>query len=351
MPWKRVNSGSPCPVCKHGTWCTVTTDGVKAHCMRVESSSPHKDGGFYHVIGDASGGGVRERAWKPAPPPARRSHEQWAHLMSDLASGRGPNANRLGYWASYGTAAQRLGIPLRGLMAIGMLVDSRYDRLLFPMHDAQGNIIGVRTRDADHSKRSIRGSASGLFYEYGEDRAFKDAMVCEGPTDAATLCAMGFEAIGRPSCLGQEEMIAALVRHRNFGRVFIFPDNDASGSMAAAMVTRGVVRLLKALPRDVAGYVVRPPAGIKDVRDWAHAGATRATILKAIQDVVSGPGHHGSIKSSGGLSASDSGVGGPQAGCNGPARRTRSNLAATGSNPQIRATSHPDAPVPTQPHS
>src|SRR5262245_12046423 len=34
--WVRVSKPSPCPVCKSPDWCSVSTDGAVAKCMRVE---------------------------------------------------------------------------------------------------------------------------------------------------------------------------------------------------------------------------------------------------------------------------------------------------------------------------
>ena len=50
--WVRVNRRERCVVCSHGDFCTRSSDGTVAHCMRVESSLPCKGGGWIHRLSE-----------------------------------------------------------------------------------------------------------------------------------------------------------------------------------------------------------------------------------------------------------------------------------------------------------
>jgi hypothetical protein len=59
--WRRVSARSPCPICNHPDWCSVSGDNTVAKCMRVEEgawrSGTDKTGARYHlhrVAGSAS---------------------------------------------------------------------------------------------------------------------------------------------------------------------------------------------------------------------------------------------------------------------------------------------------------
>ncbi len=50
--WNRVSRRSPCPVCSKIDWCSVSTDGTVACCMRVESGRALRNGGWLHRLTD-----------------------------------------------------------------------------------------------------------------------------------------------------------------------------------------------------------------------------------------------------------------------------------------------------------
>jgi len=50
--WNRVSRRSPCPVCSKIDWCSVSTDGAVACCMRVESGRALRNGGWLHRLID-----------------------------------------------------------------------------------------------------------------------------------------------------------------------------------------------------------------------------------------------------------------------------------------------------------
>lgn len=50
--WNRVSRQSPCPICSKPDWCTVSTGGLVACCMRVESQQRLRNGGWLHRLTD-----------------------------------------------------------------------------------------------------------------------------------------------------------------------------------------------------------------------------------------------------------------------------------------------------------
>jgi len=50
--WNRVSRRTPCPVCSRPDWCGVSTDGMVACCMRVESGRALRNGGWLHRLTD-----------------------------------------------------------------------------------------------------------------------------------------------------------------------------------------------------------------------------------------------------------------------------------------------------------
>jgi len=157
-----------------------------------------------------------------------------------------------------------LGLDAEDLSWLGAAVQG--DKLLFPMYDGDGAIIGLRTRHQDGRKMAVRGSRAGLFlptiWMDGE------CVICEGPTDAAAAMALGFEPIGRPSCLGCEQHVNDAIRRLRVKRVTVCADADGPGMVGA----RRLCSVLRVPHRLVTA------GGHKDLRDWLAAGATRALV-------------------------------------------------------------------------
>jgi hypothetical protein len=90
---------------------------------------------------------------------------------------------------------------------------------------------------------AVKGSKRGLFYNFPAVPAplfirqtwggREPLLIVEGPTDAAAAIDLGYRVIGRPSCVGCEDMIAALVRQSGAGTTLIIADNDGPGQLGA----------------------------------------------------------------------------------------------------------------------
>lgn len=97
----------------------------------------------------------------------------------------------------------------------------------------------------------------------------------EGPTDLAAAMTLGLFAIGRPSCIGNEQMIIEYVKRINARRMVIICDNDDPG-------LRGAAKLQGMLP--VLSCIYVPPT--KDIREFLNRGGDRRMIESSIRDLV-----------------------------------------------------------------
>ena len=145
------------------------------------------------------------------------------------------------------------------------------------MVDADVRIRGIRLRALDGHKWSVRGGRDGVFWPAGLTFR-KPLLLSEGPTDTAALLDLGFEAVGRPSCLGGTRIVCELVLRKKPPAVIVVSDrdeNEAGQHGAESMATA----LLTYCP---SVRVIQPPKKIKDVRAWLLAGATRKNVQAVI---------------------------------------------------------------------
>ncbi len=55
MNFTRVSKAEPCPLCGKPDWCRVFSDGW-VECMRVQSGTPAKSGGWMQWVGGGERG-------------------------------------------------------------------------------------------------------------------------------------------------------------------------------------------------------------------------------------------------------------------------------------------------------
>lgn len=177
-----------CPVCQHGSWCSVKRDGSVALCRRVKGTRTKTDraGEVFHVH-PASG-----LAWTPPPAPPPQTHDRadaatrdaayraaLAHLRLDEIDAAGLRARGLS------DAAIRDGryrtLPERGRAAVARAVIrmvgedaapgvpgivwkendggrgwwslSGWSGLLIPVRDAEGRIVALKVRRREVAER------------------------------------------------------------------------------------------------------------------------------------------------------------------------------------------------------
>jgi len=282
--WHNASKSTPCPICKHTDWCTMSDDGMMAVCRRVESNKTAKSGiGWIHIIVEAP------RRYVPHPP--RRP-------VINLF-----NVSRVmdGYRSEF--AAENAGHDIfDSLIEISddlRLVAAHIDRLevgrsafneawAFPMRDGLGDVVGIRLRRYHSSdKWSVSGSKDGLFYDpdlepienvYNGVKG-REIVIVEGATDTIAGYSIGLPAVGRSSCNTGAEHIRTLCNRLRVSRVTIVADNDLYKERPGTSTRppsrwrpglEGAEKLAKDLGRTF--RIFRPPE--KDLREWLVKGLT-----------------------------------------------------------------------------
>lgn len=273
MKWHRVTRKSPCPICQHPDWCSVSEDGTLVHCMRVESDRPcrsAKVGGWFHKLSEPL-------AYVPPPKPKQKpvATKDFAPLaekcrcaLLDVPHGIQGLSKELSLSVEY------LGAGCAGW-------SGEYHGYTAPMYDGHRQIIGIQLR-TQHGKRSVPGSHGGLFWPKGVSAKGTSLLLLpEGFTSCGACFDLGYEAIGRFNCEGRIDLIQELLTQ---GRrdVVIMADHDEPhyrpdgtayypGQEGALKVARGIKPLCRTLK------IAKPPSH-KDMRDWLTAGATRTVV-------------------------------------------------------------------------
>ena len=171
--------------------------------------------------------------------------------------------------------AMTLGVDTDALQAVGCAWNGQ--AWAFPMKNESQHLIGIRLRDSSGKKWAVKGSHQGMFVPTSYPYCVDDATlyIVEGPTDLAAAMTLGLYSIGRPSCLGQEPMIAAFARQKKVRRVVIVSDNDRPGLEGA--------RKLQCTLKTRSCIWITP---CKDLREFAIAGGDSSLIESALRDMV-----------------------------------------------------------------
>ncbi len=263
--WYRVTKKRPCQLCSKPDWCTYT-EGA-ACCMRVKSEKELRNGGWLHRTGEARPYVPIRKAIENRPIDVNGI---WRHWFEET------DAHDLDVFGIV------LGVDTDALRSIGCAWAPQQKAWAFPMKDATGKVTGIRLRNEAGQKWAVKGSHQGLFIptEYPFD--FEGTLyIVEGPTDLAAALTLGLYAVGRPACLGQEQMILQYIRAQKVRRAVIVADHDEPG-------LRGAAKLQSVLP--VLSCIYVPPT--KDIREFLRLGGNRRIIEDAIKDTVWTPAAH-----------------------------------------------------------
>lgn len=263
----RVTRQRPCVICSRPDWCGVSANGAFAICMRIESEKRSRNGGYVHRLRESSdwtrGRFIRQIVFTTG----LSDGIDFARVASQYSQ-----AVCNGALAHF---ARTLGVSTDSLSRLRVGHDG--DAWTFPMTDAFGQIVGIRRRLHDGRKLSVTGGHEGLFIPV--DLPNRGTLyVCEGPTDTAALLALGFAAIGRPSCTGGIRFTIQVCRDRD---VVIVSDGDDPGRGGTFTLAR---RLRLYCPSVRA---IQPPSGIKDAREWVLRGAQAVDIMRAVNSAKS----------------------------------------------------------------
>jgi len=226
--------------------------------MRVESFRPMHNGGWFHFTGERPY--VEYRSRKKQSTPAKDLDRLYATWVAASQ-------------ARISELADRLKLDITVLLELGAAYAEPFHAYAFPMRHPSGKLAGIRLRDDAGKKWAVRGSKAGLFipFDAGKRLPWSPLFVCEGPTDTAAALSLGFFAVGRPACLGQEEMVMAVIREFHPQQIIVCYDNDRPG-------IQGANKLIQLIRRPVIRFV--PPA--KDLRQFVTLGGTKELVLSIL---------------------------------------------------------------------
>jgi hypothetical protein len=242
-------------------------------CQRVESPKPHTKGGWWHFYGDTQLSRplvIPQAKAAPKPIDIAKVTANWKPLRK------------------VGELAASLGVSTQSLQQMNVVWASQHNAWAFPMYDAEANPIGLRLRNDAAEKWAVTGSRQGIFLpNVAEDHGIKVAYLPEGPTDTAALLTMGLFAIGRPTCMSGNEIVAACLKRMGIYRAVIVADNDELkqlGPREGYPGIEGAIKLKKEL--GISSVIWMPPSPLKDARAFLNKGGTRQMIESEVNSKV-----------------------------------------------------------------
>jgi len=258
--WLRATRKRLCLICGKPDWCLIAADKSAAICQRIESDKRAGQAGWLHKLGDGYHLQHPLDRTKPLLPKRQRKQRNWPALALQ-------HFNAL---SDEGRAhlSKQLGISTATLEALQVGWSPTIPGSTWPMRDAAGKCVGIRTRDIDHQKKAISGSdGNGLFFIPAK-LSNGYLIICEGPTDAASLIDCGFgSTVGRPSCSGGNRHIVELLKRLQPSAVLLIPDSDDAGLAGFSLLANDILQS-GAIPFSRLGSIT-PANGVNDIRDWA----------------------------------------------------------------------------------
>ena len=271
-PLVRARRDRPCVICGRPNWCGASADGAIAICMRVADGSvrPSRNGGFVHVLRP------QQRPYRPVERSVRiddvgasndKSVKLFAYYLRTIREG--PKLLR--------KLAEDLRLPVAPLVRLQVGWSKNRQASAWPMRSALGELLGIRYRDRDGRKLSLRGGREGLFLPRDLGPSIDQLLLPEGGTDTAAALALGFTAVGRPSCTGGVRHVVDLVRRFGVRDVVVVADRDEPGRRGAA----SIAAVLRAYVPTV--RIIEPPSGARDLRDAVRRGLRATDLVRAIE--------------------------------------------------------------------
>jgi len=277
--WVRVSKHEPCPVCGKPDYCTRTTDGTAARCMRVESNKPFQDRngglGWVHSL---------ENPLPPLPEPKEvKKKADWTKECKAMYSHKKAHAKRCALAESLSVSVESLD-ALR--VGIGWDEWNGEEFSSWPSRDEDGRCIGYVRRYANGTKKTNIGGTTGVFYSSRWCQHPGPVFIVEGGSDVAACETNDLNAIGRASNTCGGAFINKLrLKHCPHRKVIVVGERDEQpnkrGTALVPSCTVDCVGCAHCYPgmfgaKKVAkelhtSYVMVPP-GYKDMRDLLSAG-------------------------------------------------------------------------------
>ena len=179
--WISSSRSRPCKICKHPTsgWCSESADGSVALCGRVESNNQRGDGRYLHRLIDSRDFPAYHVNHHRRTERPERPQRDWQALSERFRKAMTDDG--------YQHLSDQLGVSVDSLRRLHVGWDGSQSLTTWPMRNAEGRIVGVRTRAADNEKRSVSGTdGNALFYD-PDSLSVDHLLVAEGPSDAGAL--------------------------------------------------------------------------------------------------------------------------------------------------------------------
>jgi hypothetical protein len=267
--YKSVTKGKPCPVCEGDHKCSLGADG-SILCGRRTGEQP----GF-RCCGPAK----RDPTWTVYLPADHLNHPNgnghahhpptdWPGKAQEFETALTPEL-RL-------ELAQILNIPEAALMSLHVGYSHQDQAWTFSEKDVAGQVIGINRRYQSGEKRVMPGGHRGLTLPDGWSQGDGPLFLVEGASDTALLLAAGQAVVGRPSCTGGIDFLAALLAQWPTNRpIVVIGENDFRVTEQGqelwpgrAGALRTATELSSRLHRQVRWSL--PPGQAKDVRARAR---------------------------------------------------------------------------------
>lgn len=274
--WAKVSRSNHCPVCDKPDWCTITTDGKTACCMRIPSDRPAKNGGYFHNVDGSPVQTLKPRKNEKLPPA----------VIARILKG----------YSISNTAETIVYHPRSRFYAALSGWRSMDGGHVLPMRDTDGVPVGIRYRYATGEKSSEKGGSDGLFFDPSILLAHcRTLFVCEGATDHLALSLCGFPTLGRSNCRTGRDSINDISEKCQASEIIIVTDNDPVKKRADGTQFQPGIDGARALAQGLRlpCKLLIPPAATKDVRGFVNRlldsgyepSDIHVTILKMTKDL------------------------------------------------------------------
>ncbi len=270
--------------------------------MRVSSERPVESGGWIHRLTGALPV-IQVDKWKPRDLP---DFTGWARNYA-----RNPKAKE-----ARRKLARMLCVSVSVLERLGVGYGQddyggRSEFWAFPEFDHNHRVVGVVRRffpGQEHvdehgdkvGKKTMYGSAHGLYFQRDWSRGEGPYFITEGGSDTASMLSHGLRAIGRPSCTGGGVHLCQLL-FRGVGNVVVLAERDRKpervGGVESCAATcpgcawcwpgkYGAVAIARRVASTVGAEHVKvqfPPSPYKDVREYFtfHRDGARGYLTRA----------------------------------------------------------------------
>lgn len=283
-PFERVTASAPCVICGREKYCMLSRRGDFALCTKYESDRPiEKLEGWMHFIAASQRPSL-------AGLQRRRRRVEVSEYLTDFSL---LQARHIAAFSDSirDEVAASLGVDVAALNAFPLGWKASARALAIPAMKNLTEIVGIRyrrlvCREGQNKWWCETGSRCYPLLPTISIAAGQPLFVTEGPSDCMAATHLGLSACGRWSkdlTKGAPQVVLDHAARVSASAIVVCGDNDRSGGGEKSAVK--VAEALHALAPWITVQRVQPPTGIKDLREWAHRGATASSVIQAVRNL------------------------------------------------------------------